>query len=299
MNKILLFSSLKKPKDVIDLAISSWIALTKSEDMWVDILVYDDQYDRDSSQLISRLKSQKLIKVADFNVSLKDNYQGDHQWNKQQIDKISQIKNKAIEYALQKNYNYLFLVDADLVLNPNTLKHLISLKKDFVFEIFWTLFYGENYYKPNAWDFHSWGYSSEETILKLVNSGTFEVGGGGACTLLSNTILKKGLNFNRLKSLNYQGEDRHFCTRAQALGFTVFVDTFYPAYHVFNLNQIDEAKLWYHNGASKELFNSWLDENWKQRVVKSFEVNTSFIGSLKRFQYKLRSDLIKLVTGKY
>ena len=180
MNKIVLFSSLKKPKNIIDLVISSWIALAKDDNVLVDILVYDDHYDEPSSIFISNLKEQNKIKVIDFEISIKDNYEGDHKWNNQQIDKISQIKNKAIDYALKNNYDYLFLVDADLVLNSNLLRHLISLNKDFVFEVFWTLFYGENYYKPNAWDFHSWNYHNEETILKLTEKGTYKVGGGGA-----------------------------------------------------------------------------------------------------------------------
>jgi len=299
MDKILLFSSLKKPKDVIDLSISSWTTLTRSEEMLIDILIYDDQYDKKSSELISNLKTQNQIKIADFEINLQDNYQGDHQWNTQQINKISQIKNKAINYALQNNYDYLFLVDADLVLNSNTLAHLISLKKDFVFEVFWTLFYGENYHKPNAWDFHSWDYYNEETILKLSKPGTYKVGGGGACTLLSREILQKGLNFDRLESLKYNGEDRHFCTRAQALGFDIHVDTHYPVYHIFNFNQVEEARNWYRNEASKELFDSWLNVEWENKVIKSFKVDTSFFGAFKRFQYKFRRDFVKLMTGKY
>tara|TARA_R110002073_G_scaffold128999_1_gene274976 strand:+ start:26556 stop:27455 length:900 start_codon:yes stop_codon:yes gene_type:complete len=299
MNKILLFSSLKKPKDVIDLAISSWIALTRSDEMSIDILIYDDGYDKNSSELISNFKNQNKIKTADFEINQRDNYQGDHQWNTQQIDKISQIKNKAIEYALQNSYDYLFLVDADLVLNPNTLAHLVSQKKDFVFEVFWTLFYGESYYKPNAWDFHSWNYYNEETILMLSKPGTYKVGGGGACTLLTREILKNGLNFDRLESLKYNGEDRHFCTRAQALGFSVYVDTHYPAYHIFNFDQTEEARDWYRNGAPQEFFDSWLSDTWKNKVIKSFKVNKSFIGALKRFQYKFRKDFVKLMTGKY
>lgn len=299
MKRVLLFSSLKKPKEVIELAISSWITLASSEELVIDILVFDDLYDKESSDFISSVVKEENIKLADFKITLEDNYKGDHQWNTKQVDKISQIKNNAIDYAKHNQYDYLFLVDADLVLHSNTLNHLLSLERDFVFEVFWTLFYGEGYHKPNAWDYHSWNYYNEETILKLSNSGTYKIGGGGACTLLSKKILQAGLNFNRIESLRYNGEDRHFCSRAQALGFDIFVDTHYPAYHIFNFDQTDEAKQWFDEGAKPEFFKNWLDDKWKSKVVKSFKIDTSFWGSLKRFQYKFRKDFVKLLTGKY
>ena len=69
-------------------------------------------------------------------------------------------------------------------------------------------------------------------------------------------MLQKGLNFNRLKSLKYNGEDRHFCTRNQALGFDVFIDTNYPAYHIFNFDQVTEAREWYSSGSSPDFLKN-------------------------------------------
>ncbi|WP_417733314.1 hypothetical protein [Rosistilla oblonga] len=294
MKKILLFSSLKKDKVILDLSINSWLQLNENDDFKLDILLYDDNFDTESSDfIVQKVNAHKNIKLINLNIDLKDNYKGDHQWNTIQIDRISKIKNEAIQYAIDNNYDYLFLVDADLVLNPNTLSHLINLNKHFVFEVFWTLFFNEPYYKPNAWDYHSWAYYNEETLIKLAKKGTYEVGGGGACTLLSKEILLKGLNFNRLQSLNFDGEDRHFCTRAQALGYSVFVDTYYPAYHIFNTSQIGEAKDWFINGAKPSFFSNWLTENWSNKVIKFYQKEKCFFSKLKFFQYDIRRSIIK------
>ena len=293
MKKVLLFSSLKKPKLILEQSINSWINLKVENELKFDILIYDDEFDKESSNYITALSEENKITIADFDIDFEDNYKGDHKWNITQIDRISIIKNKAINYCLENNYDALFLIDADLVLNTNTLSHLISLNKHFVFEVFWTLFYGENYHKPNAWDFHSWNYHNEETILKLSKKGTFKVGGGGACTLLSREVLQKGLNFKRLESLKYDGEDRHFCTRNQALGFEVFIDTHYPAYHIFNFDQVDEAREWYSNGARSVFFDKWLNNQWKNKVIKSFTKKEDFWSRVRYFQYEVRRAIIK------
>ena len=294
MKKILIFSSLKKGRSILGLSINSWLNLKENDDFLFDILLHDDKFDKESSNFIANeLSTDKRIKIIDFNFDLKNDYQGDHHWNITQIDRISHIKNRAIEYSLKNNYDYLFLVDADLVLNPNTLSHLVSLKKHFVFEVFWTLFFNESFHKPNAWDYHSWAYYNEETIIKLSKKGTYEVGGGGACTLLSKEILKKGLNFNRLESLNFNGEDRHFCTRSQALGYPVYVDTHYPAYHIFENYQIEEAKNWYLNGANQSYFYNWLTDSWRDKVINAYKKETSFFSKLKKFQYEVRRSIVK------
>lgn len=42
-----------------------------------------------------------------------------------------------------------------------------------------------------------------------------------------------GVRFKEIKNLSFFGEDRHFCVRAAALGFSMFMDTHYPAYHIY------------------------------------------------------------------
>ncbi|TGY42857.1 glycosyltransferase [Clostridium sartagoforme] len=79
----------------------------------------------------------------------------------------------------------------------------------------------------------------------LKKPGTYKVGGLGACTLIDKSSLNKGVNFSRLYNISYIGEDRHFCIRAAALGIQLYVDTYYPAYHIYreeDLEGVDEYK---------------------------------------------------------
>ena len=73
----------------------------------------------------------------------------------------------------------------------------------------------------------------EDFINNLRKPGIYEVGGLGACTLISKKAIKAGVNFKEIRNISFWGEDRHFCIRAQALGFDLFVNTHYPAYHIY------------------------------------------------------------------
>lgn len=296
--KILLFSSVCKPEIIYTPAIHSYLQL-QSKGFEIDYCFKNDNNSGISEfeGFIEKLKIQytnrKIFSLETLNNEKKSSY-GNHNWDSEKINRVIDIKNNAIDFAIQHDYDYLFLVDADLVLHPNTINHLVSLKKDFVFEVFWTQFFSEPYHKPNAWDVHSWNYLGPETLLKLSKSGTYIVGGGGACTLLSKKILTEGLNFSRLASLSYQGEDRHFCTRAQALGYDIWVDTYYPCYHIFSEKQVDDATAWFSNGALPEFFSKWLDLRWEEKVKKSFINNPSFIFKLRRFHYEIRRSYKKI-----
>ncbi len=155
-----------------------------------------------------------------------------HQWNDNLIWKVAAFKNLIIDKALQDDYDYLFLIDSDIVLNPKTLEQLIDTGKDIVSEIFWTRWTPESEELPQVWlyDF----YTQEKNFLKeLKNPGVYEVGGLGACTLISRKALRSGVNFNKIKNITLWGEDRHFCVRAVARGLSLFVDTHFPAYHIY------------------------------------------------------------------
>jgi SRSO17 transposase len=60
--------------------------------------------------------------------------------------------------------------------------------------------------------------------------------------LISRTALEAGVNFSRISNLSFWGEDRHFCIRAAALGLQLFVDTHYPAYHIYRDSDLEGVK---------------------------------------------------------
>lgn len=268
MKKILLFSSICKSKGILEATLPSWLQ-QRTDDFTYDVLLYNDNKEEEAISFTNEF-GEKHEKVTVENNWFDDfSKYKKHHWTVESVDRIIYIKNKALQLSKEQNYDAVFLVDADLVLHPETLSHLISLKKDFVFEIFWTVFTDQLFAKPNCWDVHSWDYYNANSILKLKEKGTYQVGAGGACTLLRIKAINAGVDFTRIKNLPYGGEDRHICTRAEVLGFDIFVDTYFPAFHIFNSSLIKEAKQWFFNGCEPNYFQKWLDETWEMRVVMS------------------------------
>lgn len=247
------------------MTLPSWLGM-KMDGVEIDFIFYNDNKETAAFEYTTRFgKEQERVTVIDDWFTGASSYDK-HHWTHAAVDRVIHIKNKAIEIALEKDYDALFLVDADLVLHPQTLNHLVSLNKDFVFEIFWTVFTDQLFAKPNCWDVHSWDYHNAESILKLKEPGTYQVGAGGACTLLSKEILYAGVNFTKIKNMPFGGEDRHISTRAEVLGFDIFVDTHLPAFHIFKETLLDEAKKWIESDCSPTFFDNLLNENWEKHV---------------------------------
>lgn len=267
MKRILFFSSLCKPKAILEMTLPSWLGM-KMDGFEIDFIFYNDNKETAAFEYTTRFgKEQERVTVIDDWFTGASSYDK-HHWTHAAVDRVIHIKNKAIEIALEKDYDALFLVDADLVLHPQTLNHLVSLNKDFVFEIFWTVFTDQLFAKPNCWDVHSWDYHNAESILKLKEPGTYQVGAGGACTLLTKDALLKGLTFEKIKNIPYGGEDRHICTRAEVLGIDIYVDTYLPAFHVYDTTLISRALDWVQSGCSRDYFDSWLDSTWRSYVIE-------------------------------
>ena len=172
-----------------------------------------------------------------------------HQWDEGAIWKVASFKDQMIEKAKCDGYDYLFLIDSDIVIHPKTIDQLILANKDIVSNIFWTKWYPNSPMEPQVWlvDFFSHVPIVEgETVSQqeadkrkamvfeqFKAPGTYEVGGLGACTLISKHALQRGVSFKKIKGLSFWGEDRHFCVRAQALDLQLFVDTHLPACHIY------------------------------------------------------------------
>ncbi|WP_348980772.1 glycosyltransferase [Thermincola potens] len=206
-----------------------------------------------------------------------------HYWNDRLIWQIAAFKDHILKFALDNNYSHVFLVDSDLVLHPLTLKQLLSSGKDIISEIFWTEWAPGTGELPQVWitgqySFHLGGNSMPEeekqrqaaqVIAQLKVPGIYEVGGLGACTLISAKAIAKGISYRRISNVDYWGEDRHFCIRAAVLGFGLYVDTHYPAFHIYReslLPKVAEYKRSIKLAKKKRRENRQIKrENWQRK----------------------------------
>lgn len=264
--KVLLGSPVRQKNQVLREFLSGLEKLSGGDLLCVDYFFIDDNIEAESSRLLADFS----VKNADTTLFKpqspekgpfqdKDPYLCDeftHVWGEDMIWKVAQFKNRIIKKALHDSYDYLFLVDSDLVLQPRTLEHLVSLKKEIVSEIFWTRWEPAFPELPQVWMSDQYNlYTAargenltQEEMIRRVRAfikqlrvpGVYPVGGLGACTLISKKALQSGVNFNEIPNISFMGEDRHFCIRAAALGFTLYVDTHYPARHLYRLSDLKE-----------------------------------------------------------
>lgn len=227
------------------------------ETVSLDYIFVDDNIGSESSRLLRQYQMDKgnvtILEGSKQNVYICDD--DTHRWDNNLVLKVADFKNQIIAHAINEKYDYLFLIDSDIVVHPYLIEHLKRQNKDIISEIFWTRWRSGGALAPNVWMYDQYDLapkqygetlSPDENNLrlnqflnKLKIPGVYEVGGLGACTLISREALIGGVNFKRIKNLNIIGEDRFFCIRAVVLGFDLFVDTHYPAYHIYRESDLD------------------------------------------------------------
>jgi len=147
-----------------------------------------------------------------------------HVWAWANIIKMPILRNRTIEEA--KKYDYWFSVDTDLILHPLTLKTLIEADKDIISEVFFT----DNW--CNAWMYDQCDMDGK--INQWKQAGLYRVGMTGACTLVKTEVFEH-VDYTPIPNIRYSlvGEDRHFSIRAACAGFEMWLDTHYPAEHLY------------------------------------------------------------------
>ena len=256
--KLLIASAIKQKPQILE-EFLFFISRVNKENLDVDYYFVDDNDDIKSKKLLKSFYKQNRSNVILKQGRSSDTYICDdytHRWNDRLIWKVAGYKNEMIEYAKANGYEYIFFIDSDLLIHPDTIQQLIASKKDIISEIFWTKWTPESIELPQVWQTDQYDFFSSEFkkadeqtkqleslrfIKKLKKPGIYKVGGLGACTLISSNALQKGVSFERIYNLSLWGEDRHFCVRAAALGFELFVDTHYPALHLYRLEDLQRV----------------------------------------------------------
>ena len=120
---------------------------------------------------------------------------------------MSILRNRLIDKVLEGGYDYLFMVDTDVILHPRTLVQLLSQGKDLVANIYWTQDKpGCEGVWPNCWHY---GQCVIENMNQWIVPGIYEVGGTGACFLMKREVFEKGVNYTPIPNLPCLiGEDR-------------------------------------------------------------------------------------------
>lgn len=273
MSKVILYSPVRLDPEILSLSLRAHSNLEGVSEWWYTC----DNTDVASMQLLYDVGDvpgvRLLPSLPDSSESAFRGHEVPHVWNQKSISRVAQMKNFAIAEFLKTDADYLFLVDADVILNPETVKHLLSLGKSIVSEVFWTNWQEDGLYAPQVWDVHPYGHHTVENIIRLREKGQYDVGGLGACTLIKREVLDDiciGFNwFNPISSVNLEGEDRHFCIRASTHGWTLTADTHYPPFHVYRQSQLEEATVWLGAGAPPEYFReTWLTDEWVEILRK-------------------------------
>ena len=179
-------------------------------------------------EIIPHIRNAKHIIWNHQNVYEKTH--NDHLWTLENMLNMGHLRNLTIGEALLGDYDYWFSVDTDIVLHPETLQWLIRADKDIVSEIFWTM-------APNGHDWcNAWMVEQSSGMDPgWRNPGLYPCGRTRACVLVKRKVLDAGVDYTQIPNILHalRGEDRHFCVRAAAHGFELWVDSHVPARHLY------------------------------------------------------------------
>lgn len=188
----------------------------------------------------------------------------DHKWGPDSTRRVAAIKNYAIDMFLDTRREWLVLVDSDVILQPNTIRHLVEVRKPVVSAVFWSRWGPDRPFMPNVWEWPPYSFSSPYWIEQLRRPGHVEVGGLGACTLIHRGVLEQGVRFEPTSETQDWGEDRWFCARCAALKVPLVADTCVTPFHIYNsaapaVWDAKTAELW---------ISEYLNEEWWQRIKR-------------------------------
>lgn len=257
----------------------------------------DDNKEIESKKLLEEFQNKnKDVTILNIENCSNEEYFCDdytHRWNNDLVAKVTMFKNSIIKYFLENEYDYLFFIDSDIVLHPSALKSLVSKDKDIISNIFWTKWSPDGEELPQVWlkdayTMHNAKMNEPKTkkeiddetkqfLRMLKKPGVYRVGGLGACTLIKREPLLKGVNFDEMYNLSFWGEDRFFCVRAVACGFELYVDTNYPAYHIYRKENLEGVQKFKEDAQKREY--DILGYNLSEKL-------TDFLDKYYKYSYK-------------
>ncbi|KKL51944.1 hypothetical protein LCGC14_2290410 [marine sediment metagenome] len=279
--RILIGSVIRKPPEVVSAWLRCLLWQQTRTNCQVDFsfvlnFAAEDTFANDSRSVLQGFKEEAEAAGHTVVWSDADCPSGDYgeggktrSWTSEAWHRVGACKNSIIQHALTENYDYLWLVDADVLCDPFTLQSLLDsadverflLDSTFyhgpiVSGVYWTFWSKRNaddaeiqHAGPQVWLRHPYcldgrGYTVQSFRAALVGRQRLRVWGLGACTLIPRHALAKGCHFGSVGTLPpggmSDGEDRHFCHRADALHLELVADSWPDIYHAYWGDEYEE-----------------------------------------------------------
>lgn len=189
-----------------------------------------------------------------------------HEWQVATFEHLARQKQKLIQHATEHHFDYFFLVDSDLLLEPTTLISAISLGAPIANAVFWTQWTKGVTPMPQVWlrnpyEMRGLGMQSHEFLKDMAERRIVRVIGGGACTLFDTRIFTHCRYHPRFKGLPtegmWQGEDRTMAITAQQTHIDQFADGWPDIFHAYHPHMRTEevlSEVFAHQQAPRQLF---------------------------------------------
>lgn len=257
--RILVASVVRKPPQVLSAFFQTLLWQEPKAPGWtldyrfINNFAPTDAYATESLSTYAAFDAGANLRVSDAPAPASDYAETTGQtrgWTPQAWHRIGALKNALIQDALTGGYDFLWLVDADVLCDPWTLQSLLDCHVPIVSGVYWTRWTrhrdGDAHIQhagPQVWLRHPYelsghGYTEAEFRAALVRRERLRVWGLGACTLIARHALEKGVNFSKFADLPpgamSDGEDRHFCVRAEALHVPLCADAWPDIYHAYH-----------------------------------------------------------------
>jgi hypothetical protein len=209
----------------------------------IEYLFIDDNDDPESTSLLESVPGARVERAAERGEAVYAVSEHTHEWNVPSFHRLGREKQRILGRAVEAGYDAVWLVDSDLLCSPDTLRSLLATGKEIVSAVFWTQWSPTDPPLPQVWQAHPYGFdgagwTSTSFLSALESRSLVRVRGLGACTLIRSEALRRGAAFWPLltdlpSEGMWQGEDRHFCVRAERAHIEMYADAWPRVEHVY------------------------------------------------------------------
>ncbi len=258
--RVLIASPVRQKPAVLEHFLHGLLRLDASG-LEVEYFFIDNNDDVAASQMLRAFAQRAGAPVHRLRLPVAEAYhrtEAYHQWTESLVWRLAAMKDGALHAAREHGFDYAFLVDSDLVLHPQTLQRMVACRRDIVSQVFWTVWTPDRPPLPNVWyaDFYNLYRARRRQELNTDEQrrrteaflsalafypGLYRISGLGACTLISRRAIEAGVSFSELRGCMLAGEDRHFCLRAESLGFPLFADSTLPPLHLYRESELSRV----------------------------------------------------------